>query len=520
MKHAVADLISFLNPILTPLLTSISDTLETGKIEYSNIWQIFAPDTLVSTKFYAVQTTCRVTKYQETGFGWSISMQFIDWNGEGFGLSTTTARIPPYSGYRHVTSLPVFPISFLEDEASYRASMIERGRIFERLRGFHFMVASGTKISIEDGEPMQRPVSGRVCVDAYAYYTSNDIVKPTLDVSRDQDAPGKHATKTPIDTEVNASKTNEDPKFATVRVEKNTTAEKRVENLSPFTDEQHLLATPWVRAFDLKTKQWCEVRVDELTPVAWNDEAFDKLVLPGDEKYLAWEFVHAKSLAQSDQFDDFIPEKGRGLTILMFGPPGTGKTLTAESVADRARVPLYAMSAAELGTAPSDVEKALKRALGLCEMWNAMLLLDEADVFLGVRTTDSIERNELVAIFLRMIEYYKGTMFLTTNRVGSIDTAFQSRIDLFLPYRHLTSEARPEVWLNFIQHAGQDRFDITDEGLHHLSQLPLNGREIKNLIKTAQLLSIKGGGMVSLEQVYMLAKRRVEALGEADSSIN
>lgn len=55
------------------------------------------------------------------------------------------------------------------------------------------------------------------------------------------------------------------------------------------------------------------------------------------------------------------------------------------------------MSAGELGTVPSDVETALSRALTLCGLWNAMLLLDEADVFLSARTDNDLTRNELVA---------------------------------------------------------------------------------------------------------------------------
>jgi hypothetical protein len=55
------------------------------------------------------------------------------------------------------------------------------------------------------------------------------------------------------------------------------------------------------------------------------------------------------------------------------------------------------MSAGTLGTVPKEVEAALDRALGLCKLWNAMLLLDEADVFLGSRSTADLARNELVA---------------------------------------------------------------------------------------------------------------------------
>ena len=48
--------------------------------------------------------------------------------------------------------------------------------------------------------------------------------------------------------------------------------------------------------------------------------------------------------------------------------------------------------------------------------WEAVLLLDEADVFLEARSTHDLERNKLVSIFLRVLEYYEGILFLTTNR--------------------------------------------------------------------------------------------------------
>lgn len=50
-----------------------------------------------------------------------------------------------------------------------------------------------------------------------------------------------------------------------------------------------------------------------------------------------------------------------------------------------------------LGTNSATVEAALDRVLGLCKLWNAMLLLDEVDVFLGARRDNDLARNELVA---------------------------------------------------------------------------------------------------------------------------
>jgi hypothetical protein len=170
----------------------------------------------------------------------------------------------------------------------------------------------------------------------------------------------------------------------------------RNETMEPLTDEHCLLATPWIIGLDLKTKDWAKFCVSDLAPIVWNDAAFEHLVLPNNEKELAWAFVESKALAAND-FDDFVQDKGKGVIILMFGPPGVGKTYTAEAVAERSRVPLYAMSAGSLGTSPQQVEAALDRALELCWMWNAMLLLDEADVFLSARTDSDITRNELVA---------------------------------------------------------------------------------------------------------------------------
>ena len=60
------------------------------------------------------------------------------------------------------------------------------------------------------------------------------------------------------------------------------------------------------------------------------------------------------------------------------------------------------------------------------------MLLDEADVFLAKRKTEDIERNSIVSVFLRIMEYYKGLLFLTTNRVGTFDEAFKSRVHISL----------------------------------------------------------------------------------------
>ena len=75
--------------------------------------------------------------------------------------------------------------------------------------------------------------------------------------------------------------------------------------------------------------------------------------------------------------------KGRGLVAVLHGPPGTGKTLTAEGIAELLKRPLYMVSTGELGTRPDQLETELNKILDVAHSWGAVLLLDEADVFLG-----------------------------------------------------------------------------------------------------------------------------------------
>lgn len=102
--------------------------------------------------------------------------------------------------------------------------------------------------------------------------------------------------------------------------------------------------------------------------------------------------------------------------MLLTGEPGVGKTLTAESgevpdsrkvnialthrlniVAEHMRVPLYSMSAAQLGVDSESVEQSLGDILEMVTKWKAILLLDETEVFLEQRTIDGLERNKLVS---------------------------------------------------------------------------------------------------------------------------
>jgi hypothetical protein len=139
------------------------------------------------------------------------------------------------------------------------------------------------------------------------------------------------------------------------------------------------------------------------------------------------------------------------------------------------------------------------------------VLLDEADVFVEERSLLDLKRNALVSVFLRVLEYYQGISFqvcsyysflisigiliLTTNRVGSFDEAFRSRVQLALHYVYLNESQRHKIWMNFIRRLTTDDADAKDLLGHvdDLAKLRMNGREIRNALITArQLASYKG----------------------------
>jgi len=142
------------------------------------------------------------------------------------------------------------------------------------------------------------------------------------------------------------------------------------------------------------------------------------------------------------------------------------------------------ISVGELGTNTEQLENTLREILEVASTWDAVILIDEADIFLEKRSENDITRNAMVGIFLRLLEYHQGVLFLTTNRVKTFDKAFHSRISIALKYEDLNNNAREQVWKNFLDFTG-----INDIDVDKLVKYDLNGRQIKNIIRLALSLS-------------------------------
>ncbi|KAK0219519.1 hypothetical protein EDD85DRAFT_797169 [Armillaria nabsnona] len=145
-----------------------------------------------------------------------------------------------------------------------------------------------------------------------------------------------------------------------------------------------------------------------LTPAVNKDD----LLLPVDRKDLLQSLVepHHRELG----FDNFIKSKGYGLVINLFGPPGVDETISGER-------PLYLVGAGDLGTDMNSLDMAFKRVFEVPTTWKAIVLIDEADVYLKQRSLHDLVWNPMVAVLLRHVEYYHGILFLTTNRTKAFD---------------------------------------------------------------------------------------------------
>lgn len=145
--------------------------------------------------------------------------------------------------------------------------------------------------------------------------------------------------------------------------------------------------------------------------------------------------------------------------------------------------PLYRLTASDFVMDVANAERSLRRTLNLVTRWNAVLLLDVADVFLSKITQDSLNRSSFVSVLLRTLEYYQGVLFLTTNQVTDLDPAFESRIHLAVKYKSLSVEQRTIIWRGLLSNFEEARA-WSDEFYDSIGkELVLNGREIRNLIK-------------------------------------
>lgn len=265
-------------------------------------------------------------------------------------------------------------------------------------------------------------------------------------------------------------------------------------------ENKHTRQPNWhyVWCFSLETHEEGWVHIHSMKRYIYRPELKSNLILDVDHESL----IDALTADVDALMEDIVSGKSGGTTIVCKGKPGTGKTLTAEVYAEVVGKPLYRIHSGQLGTDAETVERELTDCLKRAKAWGAVMLIDEADVFMMSRG-ESLERNAVVAVFLRTLEYFDGLIFLTTNRSDEIDDAILSRAIAVISFKMPQLEERKRLWkslgevyrLKMIKQPGMiDKLASTFE---------VSGRDIKGLIR----LTIKACRKKKIEPDFATMKK-------------
>ncbi|PNP50335.1 hypothetical protein THARTR1_09043 [Trichoderma harzianum] len=460
---------------MEPTSSSSSNHNTRGSHTDQMVWRIYRAPFKQSIIDGCTCDTCM--KMEST---WSIGCYHIDYDGQNYRAVGRTIEIPSFEGEREITQLACYPMRYVQqkDEIMERGRQygskfiqhIDPAKRYSFYRGWTLIKTPlGQSIEDKNGKIMTSPehIESEILVDFEEAFNTDPSWKPDIlavdpstykvVISLDNESPLqewhdskrtnlKDAWEDKVITEdgVDILQMN---KF----IETDLLLRKKKDNdneIGELEGDNLALLPRRLFAYALWERKFVQVDVRDVSfpELKDKDRAFDSLQISTEHKTLIQSLVysHFKKRVNEGSVEiatqDLIRGKGKGIVILLFGVPGVGKTATAEAVAQKFEKPLFPITCGDLGFTPESVESSLSEIFRLAHLWDCVLLLDEADVFITQRDRKDLERNALVSVFLRMLEYYNGILFLTTNRPGVLDEAVKSRVHLNLHYNFLTEE--------------------------------------------------------------------------------
>ncbi|KAI9770958.1 MAG: hypothetical protein M1840_002662 [Geoglossum simile] len=465
-------LVEFLRGHYASAIESRQALLKHGQIRFDLLWTIFPPNIIVYTERYE-HNLPRYLRLEWSGEMqvqgrkvFTLDCRYLGYDGESLGDVSISLVIQEFRGEEKIESIDVFPLNNHAKAKEVRMNLITLGQTFISLRGMHHLEHDGFAFIRKDGNVHTMYMKGRVMIDAGSFkrnHPNNDIPKVRVD---------------PFGTHTIMENPERDLNRITRRI-----------GPDDMKEESLLTCSPTVFGFSFKSKGWVpEFAISSLQKIHWDLNPFQSLVLPDGRKEIIQALIKAHISERADQsFDDIVKGKGQGLIFLFHGSPGVGKTLTAEATSEFLNRPLYTVSADDVGTCGYGLDARLSATFDLADRWNAILLIDEADIFLEKRSSQSLERNGLVSVFLRNLKYFQGILVLTTNRIETFDDAVQSRINLPLKFKDLDEPAKTKIWTTFLKLSCKARGvgDVTNVislgQLEDLAKKELNGRELAGI---------------------------------------
>ncbi|KAI1408085.1 hypothetical protein F5Y13DRAFT_205079 [Hypoxylon sp. FL1857] len=506
------------NMYSTELETELARHSRTSAVcTFPMVWLLYKPGTTV----YVSDSTGRVSAYivetcevdselwltDDMLTPYLLRLWNLSFDGQYVRRAVTSMNIGSFDGERPILDLKIIPARFVDDSdgGRTREKLIQQGRKwYGMLTGAQQWHYAGQTRSSDKKE-----IDTRVVIDIGAF----QMQEPTGRTMGDFKVDDMREDRAICPCEKCLGKRPHPPKdFPWTEYDLIDPAHNTLELPDSYPDRQHryLLCSGQLVGFALKSRTWEVLDVERCYPAKINTGAIDTLVMPEErkrmikaivQKYTDPRFTPGNSAPAWGA--DFIEKKGEGQIFLLHGGPGVGKTynftkLRTECISELIGRPLLSLTCADFGTDEEAMEKRLSQWFKLAEAWGAVMLLDEADVWLERRIISDLKRNTLVAVFLRCLEYYRGILFLTSNRVGTFDDAFISRIHVVIYYEDLGEPQRKQIWKQFFDKLERERKDtiIVESRAKHfvlndseMKKIPWNGREIRNAFQTAVSLA-------------------------------
>ncbi|KAI0874099.1 hypothetical protein GGS24DRAFT_501119 [Hypoxylon argillaceum] len=532
-------LINFMDEDLKPvfdLRRKIKDGTA-ASIEYEDLWHLFQCGDIVlvaSNRSHAYRVLNftggrdilidRIERAQAPPpvlDGFTFDCLSIKFDGSDYIPLLEKFSIRPFSGSRPITSLPVYPLRFDKDYESLKRDLTAQGRNYLDLtippQSHRHLLGRTLDVPPHD-------VDSQVMIDtSMALSRVPEWRLESSTVNREQLTKGD-MRETYIMPHSHQDKFSEGARGGDFAFKDHLIDDLIVNHFMQQSqhmltrrkaadlEEEDLMLLPHdLYGFILRNRQWVTLRIADLSKVDFPN-SFKDLMLPERHKssIQALVQVHENTAPRTGNAAptvgssiDLVKGKGAGLILLLHGEPGVGKTSTAECVADHTKRPLFPITCGDIGETATEVEQNLHYNFRMAHKWGCVLLLDEADVFLAKRNKTDLRRNAVTSVFLRSLEYYAGILFLTTNRVGSIDPAFKSRIHMSLFYPKFDLEATLKLYSTYIERTREQQdqlesntFKIKDKEIlkfarRHFRQNEKeglgtwNGRQIRNAFQAA-----------------------------------
>ncbi|KAK8133507.1 Vacuolar protein sorting-associated protein 4B [Apiospora sp. TS-2023a] len=493
-------LVDCMEGLFRELTPKIKESQSKGIIDDANLWALFPKGQFVYSRLQGHDRALEVVQLND----WRLNCRSLAFDGSVFGWESVEITIAEFAGNRNINELQAYPFRFHPHWKALENELEKRGAKSLEYQDITFLdydgEAQGHRQVLRDD-----PEDESDFVDELLYVKSGGRV--VVDAFRGRQHIPASRCLTPLTPPASSVS-----KWPCPRGRRPTPQEQEIFRDFIRANRTCLgLMSPTTVAYHLKEKVWVTVSIDGLSPTSWNDHAFDQLVLPESTKDIVRTFVETHKTTQALGCD-FVAGKGKGLVILLSGPTGTGKTLTVESVSDKVKKPLYHLQAGKLGSKPSQVSSSLQKAYRMCEEWDGVLLLDEADALIRDRDRDTHASEDLCCVLLATLEYYSGIIFMTTNLVEGVDPAIISRLDIHLEYPCLDFATRLQLWRNLlptpnppsplyddvnddvtvtpasIPSPTPDHSCLTEGDFRDLAGWRVNGRDIKHAVKCDEMV--------------------------------